>query len=236
MNRQLRCLLALTAFTAVPACGPSGLKDEQTESQVRALKETWKSIAEQDRKFKDFRTLQVEDLEELLKTAPTNLVTCEFRRICSLNVPALTSLDNYDLEKNFDNVLLEALIDLSAENKDGTNLLTLLKQNCPSEIGIVPLEFRLARRWPDSILLMMKSYGEAKSRRVRTAIVRCLGRAFGTLRDRFPKDEEFVAEARAWYQEHRLELELNKRYFYLASLPPPAPGTSNPRDLFLLRK
>jgi hypothetical protein len=232
----------ITVLLATAGCGPSGSQDNGAQSEVLELKRRWKAKAEAYSDSKDFPTYAVVTLRETLESGPTNVVASEFRRLCSVAVPEASEHPE-DLEKSYDKMLLEALVDLCVRQKDGPRLTALLRNNCPQSIGLVPLEYWLANAgweessgWPEAIPLLLQAYDEAKSRRVRTDIIVCVGRAFPSLRSRFPEDKVFIREAGTWYKQNNSQLHLNHQYPYLPSQPEPLRDKPNPRDLFILRK
>jgi hypothetical protein len=54
------------------------------------------------------------------------------------------------------------------------------------------------------------------------------------LRQRYSKDDEFVAQAKNWYAANSSRLEVNVKYEYLAAQPPPMPGEDR-TNLFVSR-
>jgi hypothetical protein len=234
MNDHIRCVLVLAPLLATTSCRPPFSQDQATQSQIVEMKEKWKSKADDFQGMKSFRTSQVMTLVEVLSNAPSPLVESEYRRVCSLSLPTMNE-ETYDLEANYDRVLLEALITLSAQRKDGSRLVTLLTNNNRGLIGIVPLEYWLAQTWPDSVLFLVEAYGKARSVPVRRELVRCLNAVFPSMRGRVPTDKAFVAEVQAWYKEHRLQLELNREYPGLPSRPA-FNRTNTAASLFVLRK
>jgi len=174
---------------------------------------------------------EVQLLGALLAQVPTNLVEAEFRRVCAS--PVRDRWDSKDeLDKSYDHVLMVAFFDRNTERKDRQHLRTLLSYHCPEYLGYAASEFYLASRWPEAIECFFDCYATAKSAAVQKSIVSCLGRAFPTLRSRFPSDAEFVQQARKWYVSNRNRLQVNQGYVHVASQPPSLTGV-DVTNLFL---
>lgn len=223
-----RCLVPITAFLLF--AGGCGRSDEsQRASQPAAtavLKQSWKLQAEKYRKPDlkgSFYYNQVTILQRLLNEAPPEVAQAESQRICAADVLQFSGKYD-DLDKNYDSVLLQAFVENAAVRRDNHQLVALLSHHCPRYIVFSALEFCLADQWPDSIERLFDGYAAAKSPAVRQDLVFCLGRAFPSLRIRFPADDEFVMRARSWYAANRSKLKVNPKYQWLPAQPPAQPG------------
>jgi len=168
-------------------------------------------------------------LKRLLSEAPTEVVEEEFQRICVANVRDSYD-DHSDLEKNYDNALLQAFTELSIEKKDGQRLTAILNHHCPKYIVYSALEFSMAYGWPGSLGLLFDCYATAKSPAVKQDIAFCLGRAFPDLRKRYTLDGEFIKEARTWYDANISQVQINTQYPHL---PARLPTVKPIKDLFV---
>lgn len=233
--RQGRIILVLTAALGAGIGGASGRPQARAGQLAPAnLKQLWKLAVEKEQagsKFphKGYR-YQLEIMKRLLYRTPTNVVEAEFRRICATQVPSFPEHRD-DLNQAYDTVLLQALVERSIEQKDRLRLSTLLRRNCPNYLAESPLEFCLDDQWPGSFALLFDCYAESNSAHAKKDILLCLGRAFASLRARFPADGPFLEEARKWYARNGPAATVNYDYPPLPSRPHTPPDLLC-RDLF----
>lgn len=204
----------------------------QTLAQTGAakLKQDWKLQA--TREIEDahrrnyspkggFYRAQVRVLQETLDQARQEVVESEFKRICGTDVADFSGRDD-EMDKNFDHVMMVALLERSIGRRDTQHLQTLLSHHCPRYVVYCPLEFYLAYEWPGSIEHLFTCSVSAKAPAARKDAIFCLGRAFPSLRQRFSADSEFVHQAQSWYAANHSNLQFNTNYGYLPALPPPS--------------
>lgn len=225
-------IIACWLFTV--ACGVSGESPRQVQQQPNVkLKQAWKlqvqeniqaAKTEKSPQKGGFYFNEVMILKSLLNETASNDLDAEFQRICAADVIHDYSNNDTDLDGNYDAFLLEAFVARIIENKDAPHLITLLNRHCPRHIVYSPLEFFLSYRWPGAIERLFDCYATAKSPVAKNDIAFCLRRAFPSFRDRFSADDEFVKQAQRWYLANSSKLQVNTRYQYLVSLPPPQPG------------
>jgi hypothetical protein len=238
----IRWFVALTAWwlsTGASGASESVLKPATREGTAK-LRQDWNLQSAQairDAKRSNLPSKgglypgQVRILKDLIDAAPVDVVEAEFQRICASAVPK-SYAHGAAVDKNYDYVLLIALVERSIERKDAAHLTTLLSHHCPREVVYCPLEFALAYRWPGSIERLIDCYSAARSPSAKEDILFCLGRAFPALRDRFSASTEFVNQARSWYVANQGRLKVNDKYQYIPSLPPPSAGEDR-TNLFL---
>lgn len=221
-------LLSALLFNGV-SCAPDAPSGQTIANEVSKLRQVWKVEAEKFRDSKDFSNHKVKILKKLLRNTPATAVEAEFRRICSTVVTA-----HYEDLFDFDETLLPALVARSAEQRDRERLVDLLSANCPIYVGTVPLEFELATTWPDAIPLLFDCYRQATSDRTKKDIRFCLGRAFASLREQFPEDDAFVAQAKRWCAEHRSKVQINDQYPPASNDPQHRQSTN--KNLFIFKE
>jgi hypothetical protein len=177
----------------------------------------------------DFRK-EVTLLEHLLTNAPSEVVAAERRRIVNIEVPRFADLRH--LDESYDVALLEALVDISLDRKDRSNIVQLLSCNCPLNMMAVPLEFYIEQKSAGNIKLLFESYKVANSS-AKSEILFCLADAFPSQRQKFSKDDKFVEEAEKWYNQNRSKLRINNDYVFLPARP--IGSESENRGLFLFK-
>lgn len=204
---------------------------QSTTNTLTALKMAWHAgITNYISDGKVFHSKRVEILKSLLNNVSTNLLEDAFQSICETNI-AYKPIDPRHLEESFDASLLEAMVDRLVDTKDAQKLGILLKHNCPRYIELIPLEYRLATKWPDGIIVLCDCYFQSKSAQTKHDIYLCLFHAFSTLRNRDDTDDIFVSKVKQWYQQEHSKLIVNEQYPWLPSRP--AMSVSTGQDLFI---
>lgn len=226
--------LVLSAVLLGCVAGQSEQSEQRdAKSALTEMKESWKMQSNEFRDSKSFWQHSVEVLKTLLRTAPTNVVQAEVDRLCRTAVPR-SPQDPPDFEKSYDNALLEAMLEWSIEEKDSSRLKALLAANCPYYVGNVPLEYYVATKWRDAVLLLCDWCAEAKTSEAKKNLLHCLGRAFPALRTQYRDDTAFLAQAQRWYRDD--DLEINSAYPHLMGVDPMVRFGPGEKGLFILKR
>ena len=231
-------LIGIGIFAA--GCGDQTRRPAAIDKARIQLKEQWKSRVERRRNLFlllpddfGFHREQVIVLKDLLEKASPKIAEAELNAI-SATPPSTLPEDRWDLEKSYGEDFIEAFALWTIQHRDARRLKLLLCSNCPIYLTHSPLEYSLARDWPASVAYLFDSYTASQSRQSKSNIVKCLSRAFPSLRAKGSSDDCFVGQARSWWEGHQSKVTPNHEYPYLMQQPPyPRPKS---QDLFICKE
>ena len=213
-----RALLSIGLLGVWFASSTGCQKDTKTLQNIVNVRAIWVeqcTAYEQSQEFgKGLPEEKVKILEQILNRATDAVVDSEYRRLCMSVVSAerwATNMPYGDLD--FDMTLLMTFVKRLASLGRDKDLLTLLSANCPEFVGVLPIEYFLAKEWKkDSILLLLDAYSNSRNEEAKKALASCLGLAFKEIRGKTANDEAFIAACRKWYQENRTRITISDRY------------------------
>jgi len=132
----------------------------------------------------------------------------------------LTNLAAAHPGNEFDSLLTQVFLDRLLKEGDSPRLVRLMAFRCPDYVGLIPIEFWLARvRGPQAIGLLAEAFTNATTSSSATVLAGSLSRAFPSLRAEFPVDRDFVRACARWAASSSTNLVLNLNYPYLPGGP-----------------
>lgn len=206
--KQVLAILALITFTASSGCADTSNTTYSEGMTVTNISQEFnRRAAEIDPKLKDGPRQRLDLVEQLLEKSDETFRGRELSRLGSQ--PSHTQ---------FDDLLVQAFVERLLISGDIKSLESLLKVNCPEYIAAIPLEFVLARsKQSDAILLLPHAYSIDATNVASQAILRCLTRAFPTLKKTEHSDASFVAACEIWWIANHSVYSINSRYPHLPS-------------------
>jgi hypothetical protein len=116
----------------------------------------------------------------------------------------------------FQNAVLEYIVDTFVEAGDRENLVNLLATRIPDPLYYNNIEWYLVhegKKLKDPITVLGEAYAKSEEPYVRRLIADALRRGFTSLGVEGKSDDEFVKNAMQWYEKEKNHLTLNIQYY-----------------------